>query len=69
MYSWLNDLVDSGYKYIIMPKRNSRSFYATKASQKKDGSFRDNSNFDLYTLEDGEEWIPGVDAKGLFISL
>lgn len=69
MYSWINELIDKGYKYIIMPKKNSRSFWATKSNQTKDGSFRVNSSFDMYNLLDGEEWIPGDDTKGLYIKL
>ena len=68
-YGWLKELKESGYTYIMMPKRNKREFWATKANQKKDGTFRDNSNFDSIRLEEGEEWIPGEDTKNVFIRL
>lgn len=68
-FGWIENLYSEGYKYIIMPKKNRTEFYATKANQKKDGSFRDTSKFDTYRLEKGESWIPGDDTKGLFIRL
>ena len=68
-FNWLNDLHKEGYQYIVMPKRNKSEFYATKANQKKDGSFRDTSKFDIYRLEKGESWIPGDDTKNIFICL
>ena len=68
-FSWIDELKSKGYQYIFMPKRNKSEFYATKTNQKKDGSFRDNSNFDVFRLSKTEEWIPGNDTKGVFIRL
>ena len=68
-FSGLKDLYDDGYQYIVMPKKNRSEFFATKANQKKDGSFRDASKFDSFKLEGEEEWIPSPDSKGVFIKL
>lgn len=68
-FAWLKDLQDQEYKYIIMPKKNRTEFYATKANQKKDGTFRDTAKFDVMKLVDLDEWIPGNDSKGVFIHL
>ena len=67
-YNWIEDLKDNGYKYIIMPKRRSRSFFATKADQTKTGTFRSNSVFDEFILNENEQWIPG-DSKNVYINL
>lgn len=68
-FSWLNDLHKDGYQYVVMPKKNRTEFYATKANQKKDGTFRDTAKFDVMKLEGSDEWIPGSDSKGVFIKL
>ena len=68
-FGWLENLYNEGYQYIIMPKRNKTEFFATKANQKKDGSFRDASKFDGFRLESNESWIPGDDTKNIFIHL
>lgn len=67
--SWLKELYDSEYQFIFMPKRNKAEFYATKANQKKDGSFRDAAKFDVFRLLKNESWIPGDDSKGVLIHL
>ena len=69
MFGWLKDLQDEGYQYIIMPKKNKSEFYATKANQKKDGTFRDTAKFDVFKLENSDEWIGGKDTKGVFLHL
>lgn len=68
-FSWLKNLHDEGYQYIVMPKKNRTEFYATKANQKKDGTFRDTAKFDVMKLNGSDEWIPGSDSKGVFIKL
>lgn len=68
-FSWLSDLHKDGYQYVVMPKKNRTEFYATKANQKKDGTFRDAAKFDVMKLEGSDEWIPGSDSKGVFIKL
>ena len=68
-YLWLKTLYDGGYQYIVMPKKSRSKFYATKANQKKNGSFRDTAKFDLMELSKNEKWIPGPDSKGMFIRL
>lgn len=69
MFGWLKDLQDEGYQYIIMPKKNKTEFFATKANQKKDGSFRDTAKFDVFKLDKEDEWVGGRDSKGIFIHL
>lgn len=64
--NWINELKQKGYKYLVMPKRNKKSFFATKAVQKKDGSFKDTANFDEYQLDKDEEW---PFDKNVFINL
>lgn len=68
-YGWLKDLYDKGYQYVVIPKKNKKEFYATKANQKKNGTFRDTAKFDTMKLTGTDEWIPGSDAKGVFIKL
>lgn len=68
-FGWLKSLYDDGYRYIMMPKKNKKEFWATKANQKKDGTFRDASNFDSFRLNSTEDWIPGDDSKNVFIYL
>lgn len=63
---YLQTLKKQGYTYIIMPTRKRKTFYATKASQKKDGTFREASNFDEYVLTDAEIW---PFDKGCYINL
>lgn len=63
---YIQALKNQGYTYLIMPARKRKVFYATKASQKKDGTFRDNSRFDKYTLTETEVW---PFDKGCFINL
>ena len=68
-YGWLKDLYDEGYQYIMMPKRLRKEFWATKADQKKDGTFRDTAKFDIFRLEGDEEWIPGEYTKNVYIRI
>ena len=68
-FGWFKTLYDDGYQYIVMPKKNRTEFYATKANQKKDGTFRDTAKFDVMKLDGSDEWIPGSDSKGVFIKL
>lgn len=51
--SWLSELKEKGYKYMIY---FNGEVGASKAKMKKDGSFPDNSNWDMFTLEEGESW-------------
>ena len=53
---YINELIEKGYKYLIMPTRNKKTFFATKAVQKKDGTFKDSANFDEYQLTKDEMW-------------
>lgn len=64
--NYVQNFIDEGYKYMIMPTRKKKTFYATKAVMKKDGSFRGNANFDEYVLEDSETW---PFDKGVYIKL
>lgn len=50
---WIDDLKTKGYSYMLYL---NNEVYASKARMKKDGSFPDNSNWDVYTLEEGESW-------------
>ena len=69
-YKWIKQLREEDYKYVIMPKGSKKKFLATKAyKQKKDGNFYQKDIFDEYTLEKDEEWIPGKDARGVFIRI
>ena len=67
--NWVNELKDAGYQYIIMPTRKSRTFYATKANQTKNGEFRMNASFDEYYLGKEEEWVGDKSSRGVFIRL
>ena len=68
-FSWLKDLKDDGYQYIIMPKKNKKTFFATKANQKKDGTFRNDAKFIEVLLNKEDKWLPGDDSKNVFIRL
>lgn len=52
---YLNDLREKGYLWVIMPKRNRKRFFATKADT-VNGQFQDDDRFDEYALEAGETW-------------
>lgn len=67
--SWVDELRDAGYKYIIMPTRKSRTFYATKAEQKKNGEFRLTASFDEFNLNKNEDWVGDKTSRGVFIRL
>lgn len=70
-FNWIKDLKKNEYTFMIMPKGNSKKFYATKAAPKKNGtpSLNAGIKWDEYTLEQDEKWIPGKDAKNVFIRL
>lgn len=63
--NWISDLKNKGYKYI-MSINGDVDVYASKANMKKDGSFPDNSNWDLYTLEPGESWPKNRKTKKFY---
>ena len=67
-YIWLDELKGNGYRYIIMPTRKTKTFYATKAEMKKNGEFRSNASFDEFNLSVKEKWLPALD-RGVFINL
>ena len=52
---FLNDLKEKGYLWTIMPKRNRKRFFVTKADT-VNGQFQDDDKFDEYTLEKNEIW-------------
>ena len=52
---FLNDLKEKGYLWAIMPKRNRKRFFVTKANT-INGQFKDDDKFDEYTLEKNEIW-------------
>ena len=69
-FKWIEMLKSEGYTYMIMPSSCRKKFYATKATKRmKNGKFYANDQFDEYTLEPEESWIPGSDAKGVYIKL
>ncbi len=53
---FVNDLKEKGYLWIIMPKRNRKRFFATKADIGPDGQFKDDDVFDEYSLEKNDTW-------------
>ena len=68
--SWLKDLQNEGYKYMIMPKGSRKKFYATKGDMLKTRvDFRDNVEFGEFKLEENDIWPFGSEAKGIFINL
>ena len=50
---FLNDLKEKGYLWTIMPKRNRKRFFVTKANT-VNGQFQDDDKFDEYALEKNE---------------
>lgn len=52
---FLNDLKEKGYLWTIMPKRNRKRFFVTKANT-VNGQFQDDDKFDEYALEKNETW-------------
>ena len=52
--SWLTDLKNKGYLYMI--SLDGKSVSATKSKMIKPNEFRSNSNFDVYEFEEGDEW-------------
>ena len=56
MQAYIQDLRDKGYIWFIMPKKNRKRFFATKADIGPDGKFKDDDVFDEYSLEKGETW-------------
>lgn len=55
MHEFLLKLKRENYLYAMMPKRNRKKFYVTKAEM-IDGTFADDDLIDEYTLEDNEKW-------------
>lgn len=53
---FVQDLKEKGYLWIIMPKRNRKRFFATKADIGPDGQFKDDDVFDEYSLEKNDTW-------------
>lgn len=53
--NFLNDLKEKGYLWAIMPKRNRKRFFVTKADT-VNGQFQDDDKFDEYALEKNEIW-------------
>ena len=51
--NWIKDLKEKGYKYIMYL---NGEVYASKARMKNDGSFPDNSNWDVFILDHNEFW-------------
>ena len=69
-FSWITEMKDNGYAYMIMPKGKSKVFYATKDDKRmKNGKFYAGSKWDEYRLEKEDQWIPGKDTKNVFIKL
>lgn len=68
MFNWIKDLQKDGFTYIFMKKGSSKVFYATKATM-KNGDFDDEDLFYEFRLDKNEKWIPGVDAKNVFIAI
>ena len=69
-FKWIKSLKRKGYKFMIMPKGNKKEFFATKVEKrKKNGMFYAEDQFDVFRLEEGEQWIPGSDARGVVIKL
>lgn len=69
-FNWIKELKKDGYKFMIMPKRMQKTFFATKElKRKKNGDFYSTAKFDEFKLENNNLWIPGSDAKGLYIAL
>lgn len=65
MASLFEKFKNKGYKYLMY---FNNEVYASKARMKKDGSFPDNSNWDVYTLEDDEKWpLNRLEKKFYFI--
>ena len=63
MEEWVNDLKDKGYKYVFMPKRKRKYFWAIK-DELVNGQPKDETDVDIYELYNGEtysfpknEWI------------
>lgn len=52
--SWINELKEKGYTYMI--SLDGKSVYATKTKMLKNGEFRANSNFDEFELINNEDW-------------
>ena len=53
---WVDELKENGYKYILKLAADDNEIYATKANMKKDGSFPDKSNWDVFEFLEGETW-------------
>lgn len=70
-FRWIENLKKNKYTFMIMPKGNSKKFYATKSAPKKNGNVSLNAynKWDEYILDKDEKWIPGSDAKNVFIKL
>ena len=63
----IKQLLESGYKFMYIPKRNTKTFYATKA---EDNFYDDNTEYSTFNVEnDIESEIIKILPKNAFLPL